>query len=62
MNILFFMLVGLVLGFIVYKAIELNKKSDTPSDDDNNGGGGSGGGGIINNPDVVGELPKDNIQ
>lgn len=66
MNILFFILVGAVLAFIVMKAIEMNKKSDKPSDNSNGGGSGdstNGGGGVsINTPWVTGELPKDNIK
>ena len=56
MEILFWILVGGVLCFIGIKAIELNKKSDTPNDGNTAGGGGYTGIG----DGVAGELPKDN--
>lgn len=55
MEILFWILVGGVICFIAVKAVELNKKSETPTGG-NTGGGGSTGVG----PDVAGELPKEN--
>lgn len=56
MEILFWILVGGVICFIGFKAIELNKKSETTK------GGNTGGGSTGVGPDVAGELPKDNIK
>lgn len=55
MNVLFGVLVALTLGFIVYKWIQMSKKS--PESSDSNGGGYTGV-----NDDVAGELPKDKIE
>lgn len=55
MENLFFVLVGLVIGFIAYKTYELNRKSDDPTSDNSSGGSGVSGTG----PDTAGEVPKD---
>jgi hypothetical protein len=54
MENLFFVLVGLVVGFIAYKTYELNRKSETTKGDTADGGVPGTG------PDTAGELPKDN--
>lgn len=56
MTTLFWILVGAVLVFIGYKAVEMNSKPSAPTNDNVGGGGGSTG----TNPDIAGELPKDN--
>jgi hypothetical protein len=58
MNVLFGILVGAALVFIVYKWITMNKKDDSQTDSNSVGGGGYTG----TNDDVAGELPKENIK
>lgn len=59
MDVLFGVLVGLTLGWIVYKWLQMKGGSSAPNNTPSNGGGG-GYTGV--NDGVAGELPKDRIE
>jgi hypothetical protein len=58
MDVLFGILVGVVLAFIGYKWVTMNKKNNNNTNSNSVGGGGYTG----VNDGVAGELPKDNIK